>query len=464
MKTVLKKIFRLPPTVLLLFELVIIMGILTWIIPAGEFTREVVNGISMVVPDSFHRVEQVGMGLFEILSCIPAGFTQNADIITMFFAMGGPMEIFNSTKTLESFTSTVKITEGRRGLVIVFFLMLFFSIWGAMGQSIPLMFMPIGFSLAKALRLDAFCAMLMIYLAAYSGFSVGWLAYGTEGIAQTLAGLPMFSGWQPRVILHVINFALVFGYTYYYMKRIKKDPTKSWNYGVPNNGFMDGDTKMDVPAFDLRHKLALLVWAATYAFMFIKAILGGMDTTFMISLMLLQGIAVAIVMGMSSEEATKKFLKGAGGMVGAMCVLGLAGTMNVVMTDGKILDTMVNWISAPVRSVGTGVGAIVMLWVNGLLSAIIPSGLGQCVTVMPIMLPVADLSGISRQVAVLAYQLGDGFCNNIVPTAWVLVAELEMVKVNYVKNAKWILPLIAVELVIASIMLYFLAVSGWTGL
>lgn len=464
MKTALKKIFRLPPTVLLLLYLVIIMGILSWIVPAGEFTREVVNGISMVVPGSFHRVEQVCMGLFDILNCIPEGFTQNADIISMFLIMGGSMEIFNSTKTLESFTATVKITEGRRGLIIVFFLMMFFSIWGAMGQSIPLMFMPIGFSLARALRLDAFCAMLMIYLAAYSGFSVGWLAYGTEGIAQTLAGLPMFSGWQPRVVLHVINFGLVFGYTYLYMRRIKKDPKKSLNYGVPNNGFMDGDTEMDVPAFDLRHKLALLVWAATYAFMFIKAILGGIDTAFMISLMLIQGIAVAVVMGMGSEAATKKFLKGAGSMVGAMCVMGLAGTMNVVMTKGMILDTLVNWLSAPLNSMGAGLGAVVMMLVNGVISAIVPSGLGQCVTVMPIMLPVADLSGISRQVAVLAYQLGDGFCNNIVPTAWVLMAELEMVKVNYVKYAKWILPLIVVELALASVMMYFLAVSGWTGL
>ena len=176
------------------------------------------------------------------------------------------------------------------------------------------------------------------------------------------------------------------------------------------------------------------------------------------------GVVAGILSGFSMNDIAKKFIKGCGPMVTASFVVGIASAVSVILNNGKILDTLVNWVSIPLAQLGPVLGAGFMVVVNALINILIPSGSGQAAVVMPLMTLMADIIGITRQVTVQAFQFGDGLSNLITPLNGTLMGGLAMAHVEFPRYFKWVINIIAGQVFVAAIVTMLLQYVGWTGL
>ena len=200
-----KKKLQIPSTCALLFMLMIVCAILTWIVPAGEFDTEKVGNLNKVIAGTYHTVEASPVGPWATIMAVVQGFYKAAKLMAR---------------------------QNLNVNVLVFLVMAFMSIGGAAGvfANPVVALIPIGIILATNLGYDSFTGFLLVYMGAYSGFNVGWANASTIGTAQPIAELPIFSGFSVRVVLNIINFAICYFFTIRYMKTIKADPKKSLNY------------------------------------------------------------------------------------------------------------------------------------------------------------------------------------------------------------------------------------------
>ena len=230
-----KKKFKLamPSTCALLFMLTIFAAILTWIVPAGEFDTQVVDGRNVVIAGTYHAIEQNPQNPWDVLNATVQGFQNSAVLMVMIMFIGAAVHLLQKTGAIEvAFRGIAGGGKKANDWVIAFAIMLFMTIGGACGvfANPTVALVPIGIILAQAIGLDAATGMMLVYLGAYSGFNIGWANPSTLGVAHPIAELPVFSGLGVRVFIHVINFIMTYVFVVMYMKRIRKDPTRSLNY------------------------------------------------------------------------------------------------------------------------------------------------------------------------------------------------------------------------------------------
>lgn len=467
-----KKKFQFPSTCALLFMLTIFAAILTWIIPAGEFDTEQVGSVNRVIAGTYHTIEQSPQSPWAVLMATVAGFQKAATMMIMIMFIGAGVHMLQLTGAIEtSFNKLVSGGKKTNDAVIVFAVMIFMSIGGACGvfANPTVALIPIGILLTKAIGLDAASGFLIVYLGAYSGFNVGWANPSTLGIAHPIAELPIFSGMSVRVVLHVINFILSYIFVMMYIKNVRKDPTKSLNYepGMKTSEYMGMQEEV---SSDLGGKLnwKQLVALVSIIVAIVAVVIGsvnfGWSNEEFAAAFLLVSVIIGLTSGYGINGTTKEFIKGCSTMLNAAFIVGFANAISVILADGHILNTIVYALSIPLSSAGSVVGANLMFIVNLFINLFIPSGSGQAAAVMPLMVPIADLTGITRQVAVQAFQFGDGLSNCIVPTAGTLMGSLGIAGVAWSKYAKWFLPFLLVQCVFACIALTILQSVGWMGI
>ncbi|WP_198470747.1 YfcC family protein [Acetomicrobium sp. S15 = DSM 107314] len=453
---------KIPHVFALMFIITILMAVLTWIVPAGQYERVKEGTITKVVADSFRIVDPNPQGFWDVFNAVVKGWIQSASMIFMVFFVGGAIKILEETGTIRvGMNHIIHKLKGKEiwAVAIIMFLM---SIGGATGvfANPVVALIPLGIVLAKGLGYDNVVGFAMIYLGSYIGFNVGWGNVFTVGIAHTIAELPMFSGFGVRVFFHVVNYILVFGFVYLYIKKIKADPTNSLTYSIEepsaqNNIFEEKE------AMTTRHMICTAIVVVAFGAIIYGSLRlqWGIDHYSVVFLMV--AVFCGLLGGLGINGTSIAFVKGCSSMAYAALVIGMARGISVVMTDGKIIDTVVYYLSLPIAMFGPVVGAVFMFFANIVINFFIPSGSGQAVTVMPIMVPLADLTGITRQVAVQAFQFGDGFTNCIIPTASVLMGCLGLSGIPYEKYVKWAAPLIAIQLVLAAIALVVLQLLHW---
>ncbi len=465
-----KKNFKLPHVIAFLFIMVLIVIGLTWVIPAGEYERTTVTveGIKQVrvVAGTYREVPPAPQAVWAVLSALVRGFDQSAGMIFMVFFCGAAVFILEKTGTVHvMFQRLIRKVTGREHWAI-FAVMFMMSMGGATGAfaNNTLALLPLGILLARGLGYDNVVGFGMIYLGSYSGFNVGWGNVFTIGIAQDIAELQRFSGLYVRVIFHAVNFILTYLLVARYASRTRRDPTLGLCYGESAADDIFADDKGASNGTDpilFRH----VVCAATTILGFAAIIWGSVQWGWGVPQYSAVFLAIAILCGLCGglgvNETASGFVKGCSTMVAGAFVIGIARAISVVMTDGKIIDSVVYYLAQPISHYGPVVGANLMFYANSLINFFIPSGSGQAVAVMPLMVPLADLSGITRQVAVQAFQLGDGFSNCIFPTAGVLMSSLALAKIPYGKYVKWFLPFILLQVVLSSIALTVLQSMGW---
>ena len=383
--------------------------------------------------------------------------------------------MLEETKSLSTaFTVMANKLKGKEAVAIA---LIMFSIGlgntaGVFGN-IGLAIIPIGMYLTRALGGDDFLGYLLIYFAMQSGFAVGFANPNVLGVAQTIAEVPIFSGTGPRAICAIANIIFMYLVTLHYYKKIKKDPTKSLNYEpgmdpdkvVGNLETEDGQhINPSNVHMNKRQMLIVGIFLTSVIICVICTIKFSWKPEKIASYFLAMSILTGILSGFSMNDIAKKFIKGCGPMVNASFVVGIARAVSLILKNGNILDTVVNWISMPLTELGPVMGAGFMVIVNALINILIPSGSGQAAVVMPLMTPIGDIVGITRQVSVQAFQFGDGLTNLITPLNGTLMGGLAMVHVGYPRYFKWAVKIIAFQVFIATLVTMYLQYMGWTGL
>jgi uncharacterized ion transporter superfamily protein YfcC len=450
---------KVPNAFVILFFILVLMSVLTYIIPSGEFQREMMdNGRVGVIPGSFELVDktpEMTVSLWDLFRAIPVGMVQAGSVMMIVFLAGGMFKVLEETRVIEnSIGITVRKIEEKNiskhfTLILLTFLFGFFG--AAVGYENLIPFVPLGVMVALGLGYDLMVGAGVVIGGLSVGFATSPINPYTVGVAHAIADLPTFSGMGLRSIYAACALVVLSHHIIRYVKRIEKDPSRSITTGISTEGLQIDKKQIDAYHLDGRGKLILAVFLSFIFVVVFGVIKFKWYLTEISALFVLYAIIIGLVARFDSEKLVGTFIKGASQIVGGALIIGFARAIQVILTQGKIGDTIINSLSAPLENFAPTVSAILMTLVQGVINFFIPSGSGQAMATMPIIIPLSDIIGVNRQVAILAFQVGDGLINMIVPTLGGLLAMLALARVPFDKWVKFIGPLV--------MKLYVL---GWT--
>ncbi len=466
-----KKVFKqFPNAYVILFFIIILASLLTYIVPSGEFDRVAVEYSSKlaVVPGSYHVIEKtpdmVVTPWWDMFVAIPKGLTSAGIIMMVVFLSGGMFEIFAETGCIETAVgATVNSIKKKNSShnVAILLMTLFFGFFGvAVGyeQLIPLV--PLGVMIALGLGYDLMVGAALVVGSITVGFASSPINPYTVGTSHGIAGLPVFSGMGFRAIFCTCSLLVMAHHTARYAKKIKADPEKSLVKGIDTEGLGLHEELMNKKASPLQIRMLILFVAFILILIFgvvkFKWYLNQLSALFVIMTVL-----GGIVAGWHPNKTVEVFMRGASKIASGALIVGFARTISVIMTEGKIADTIISSLAGPLQNLPAAVSAIGMTIVQGVINFFIPSGSGQAMATMPIMLPLAGLIGVSPQTAILAFQIGDGVINLIVPTLGGLLAMIAIARVPFDKWFKFAIPLVFKMYILGWTFLIIATVIGW---
>lgn len=442
-----------PHTYVIIFTIIIFAALLTYLIPAGQFDRTTnLSGDEVITPGSFHYVEPAPATLMDILNAAPAGMKSTATLIFFVFMTGGAFQIIMGTGTIDVSINKIAIhLEGRERLIIPIFVTIF-SLFGALiGMTTEsLVFIPIGIALCRRVGYDGLVATGMIVLGCYVGFVAGTFNPYNVGVAQSISDLPLFSGLPLRIILHIVLLIVTCAYIMRYAEKVRKSPEKSIisNLELEAKGAASGEAIDLNASLSLRHWMVLLAMAAGFAYIIYGVTTYEWGVEEMSPIFLGMGLLCGLLGGLRPSKICTEFIKGAKTMVFGALVIGVARGILVVLQNGMVLDTIVMSLSNLLDGLPPYLTVIGMYLVHITLNFFIPSGSGQASVTMPVMAPLADMVGVTRQTSVLAFQLGDGFTNAINPTSSTINAAISISGTSLVQWIKFAGPLIGIQMLI----------------
>ncbi|GGE31718.1 C4-dicarboxylate ABC transporter [Pullulanibacillus camelliae] len=451
-----QRFFKMPHTYVILFIMIVIAAVLTYIIPAGEFKRvdDKVSGQTVIVPDSYHHLTQTPTTLLDIPTAIVDGLNDSSDVVFFILIIGGAFQIITATGTIEAITGKVARAFQKRAKLIVPIFLTLFSIGGfTMGMSTEVMvFVPIGIAIARSLGYDALTGTAMITLGASCGFTAGLLNPFNVGVAQSIAQLPLFSGLWLRALLLVVLLIVTSLYIIRYASKVNANPSKSIIADMEKNEDKSmKDHLKELPHLQLQHYLTLLVLALGIASLIWGISTQGWYIKELSALFLSMGVISGFCARFGPSKIASEFVTGAKNIIFGALIVGIARAVLVVFEQGHIIDSVVNDLAAVVGEVPGFLQVLSMYSFQVIMNTFVTSGTGQAAITMPLMTPLADLIHVTRQTAVLAFQMGDGFTNMILPTSSALMGSLAVSGIPYQKWVKFIWPLMVMWLVIGGI-------------
>lgn len=454
--------FQFPHVFIILFGIIIIVSILSYIIPSGEFDREEVDGTTTVVEGTYHAVQADLPGIFDIFLAIPSGMLEGGSIIFFILIVGGSFGIVLSTNAVEAFIAKMTNVMGNKEIYLIPVLMLFFALGGAtfgMAEEI-IPFMLISVPLAIRIGYDSLVGAAIVIVGAYSGFTAAFINPFTVGVAQTIAELPLFSGMFVRIVFWFVFVGISIAYVMFYAIKIKKNPQKSIMYKEDKDRDHEPSKEQEV-MFTVRHGLIIATLVLTLVGLALGVIFLDWYVNEIAALFVIMGVIAGIIAKMSPNQIAESFIKGCETLVVGALVVGLAYGILVILEDSKTIDTILNFASTLVGNLPGYLSAMGMYITQSALNFIVPSGSGQAALTMPIMTPLSDLVGVSRQTAVLAFQMGDGISNIVTPTSGVFMAALAIARVSWIKWMKWVWPLILIHYLLGAIFVTVAHVFIW---
>lgn len=453
---------KAPNTFLIIFSLIIVLAILTWVIPAGEFDTTEKNGREVVVSGSYHHVDENPQGVFDVLTAPIDGFADHdgALIIGFVLIVGGAFGVFTRTEAVDSGIKAIAKAHSKspiiRKMLIPIFMVLFSFMGSAFGMSeevIPfiLIFVP----MALMLGYDTITGVAIPFVGAGAGFAGAFLNPFTVGIAQGIAELPPLSGVLYRIIVWIIITSIAIYFVMKHAQKVKSNPKASPTYELDKkkkeNLHISELDKFE--GLDAKHKLVLLIFLIGIIVLIVGVVAYGWYIEEISAVFFATGIAVGIAGRLSAKEITDSFIQGAKDLIATAFIIALARGILIIATDGKIIGTILHTLSNPIESLHPIISSQAMFAMQSLINFFVPSGSGQAALTMPIMAPLGDLVGVSRQTAVLAYQFGDGFTNLIIPTSAVTMGVLTLAEVQWDVWAKWMIKLQLIFILVGLILL-----------
>ena len=451
---------RIPPTLVLIFSIIVLFGVLTWIVPAGEFKRVEKDGRTVVVPGTYTQVASQPQGIGKILEAPVKGFVQAAYVIVLVFIAGAAFGVVNATGAINSGIQVLAAAVERNPVlqkVMIPILMSLFSLAGAtfgMSEEV-LAFILIFIPFARALGYDSIVGVSIPFVGAGTGFAAAFLNPFTVGVAQGIADLPLFSGIEFRLVMWVVFTSISIIFVSRYAAKIKKNPALSPVHALDNDRPKNSDPVL-IGKLTVRQRIVLGVLAATLVSLVVGALKFDWYITEIGALFLGMAILSGIVGRLKMKEFSDSFVSGAKDMLTAALVVACSRGILVIASEGKIIDTVLDSMTGLVRQAHPIISAYSMLVVQFTLHFLVPSGSGQAALSMPIMTPLSDLLGVTRQTAVLIFQYGDGFNSLILPTSGVTMGVLAIAKIPYERWLKWVIPL---QVLLYGVGMIFIAIA-----
>lgn len=436
-----------PDPMVLIFMILVATYLLTFIIPAGEFERITQDGRTVVVPGSFTYLDNIAnIPLFNIFVAIPEGLINASRYLFIVFIAGGLFHILQKTGALENVIGVAvnRVGVERRNIIITVgtFIYGFFGV--AVGFENNIALVPIAVLIASAIGCSSLVGTTMAVGGIGIGFALSPINPYTVGVAQGIAELPTFSGAWLRTLLVLSSLGLLSAYI---CKRVVK-----MEFQEPDNA-ESLSKHLSEYRLSRRNVLTLIVFVGGLIAMLAGVFTRGWYINEIAGIFLLLAILIGAINGLSANGIAKQMIEGAASVTAGALVIGLAASIQVILEQAVIIDTIVNSLSSLIDGMPSVLSAIMASVVQGVINLFIPSGSGQALVTMPILIPVADLVGMSRQLMITAFQVGDGLTNLIIPTSGGTLAMLALGRVSYAQWLKAILPFM--------VLVYMLA---WVGL
>lgn len=462
--TISKKTFISSVAILLL--LMIVAGILALTLPQGSYERIIENGREVVVADSYTAItDGTRLPFYRIFTApVEVLFSDDAitiiGIIAFIVLISGSIGLLNTSGVMayamEKVVSKNKEHRYRLLLLVTFIFMFFGAFVGVYEESATLV--PFAVALALALGWDSLVGLGMSVLAAGFGFSTAVSNPFTLSVAQQIAGLPAYSGFVFHLICFIVVYGILATFLYRYAKKIDRFPEKSITYGLERKIVQAETTYTKDQERNLQKATKifliaiLLVIVVVVAGVLIPAV--GSNALILMILPLTIGSIASAAASRYSKRIFLDFLKGILGMLPAILLILMASSIKLIVTNGQILDTILYYASETAKNAGSlACIPIIYLFVL-ILNFFIASGSAKAFLVVPIITPLADLVGLTRQTAVLAFCFGDGFSNVLYPTNPVLLICLGMTVVSYGKWFKWTWKIQVIALIVTTLFLY----------
>jgi uncharacterized ion transporter superfamily protein YfcC len=414
---------RFPHPLTLLVGCILLAGALSWVVPAGEYQRreDPVTGRSVVVPGTYARVEPAPVGPFQALVGIPRGMIAAAPVVFFVFIVGGAFAVVEQTGALGRLVGSLASALAGRGLLVVPVAGLAFATGGALIQMQEelIAFVPVLLLLTSRLGFTPVVAVAMSLGASAVGASFSPINPFQVGIAQKVAKLDLLSGWEFRLAFLIAALAVWIAGTMLYARRTRVAPTAP----TPD--------PVATPKAGARQTAVLVTVVLAFVAFVIGVLRHHWDFDQLAAVFFVMGVAAGLLGGLRLSGTVDAFVEGLRSMTFAALLIGFARGIYVVLEEGRIVDTIVHGLFTPIAELPVTLSALAMLAAHGVLHVPVPSTSGQAVLTLPLLVPLSDLIGLSRQVTVLAYQYGAGLCELLTPTNGALMAMLAACGVRY---------------------------------
>jgi uncharacterized ion transporter superfamily protein YfcC len=443
--------FRLPHPLILLVGCIAFAAILTHVLPAGQYDRrdDPVTGRSVVVAGSYKHVDPKPLSFFDTLVAIPKGMLSAGSVIYFVMLVGGAFTVVDKTGALQVLMDALVSTLSGHSLLVLPVVSIAFATGGAIEnmQEEILAFVPLLMLLMRRLGFRPVVGIAASLGSAIVGSAFSPINPFQVGIAQKVAGLPLLSGWAFRLATLVAALTVWIAWTIRWASRTRVRAES-------------GDARGPVVSMR-RQMLVLTSVGAAFVLLIIGVSRWDWDFDQLSGLFFLMGVIAGIVGGLGAEGTAEGFVDGFRGMAYAAMLIGFARAIFVVMDEGRVVDTIVNALFTPLSHLPVAASATGMIAAHAIIHIPVPSVSGHAVLTMPLLIPLSDLLGLSRQVTVLAYQVGAGLCELITPTNGAVVAMIAAAGLKYEEWLAFVTPIYAILMLFGAAMVSTAIAIGW---
>ena len=440
---------KMPHTYVILSIIMLIVVAMTYLIPAGAYDRilDEASGKMVVLPETFHYVEGVRPGFFDIFLAIQRGYVSASDILFLIVFAYSYVYLLTENGTINNAIRVLIDKMGNRTQLLIPACMILFGLLGAtlgiFEETYGLV--PVFAGIMAAMGYDSLVGGAMVYIGVATGFAAALTNPFSVGIAQSIAEVPINSGLGLRTAAFVTFQGVSIWYVMRYAKRVKADPRRSVLYGMEKEKDPIA-VENEGQEFTLRQKLCLLLFFATIGMLLYGTTQLGWYINEIAAMFFMMMVITGFVAGYSPTKLCQTFIAGTRSVVPSILVIGFTRGILLIMQDAMISDTIVYGLAQLLNSTNKVFSALGMLLLQNVINFFITGSSSQATITMPIMAPVADIVGVSRQTAVLCYCFGDGFSDMFWPTACSLECGLMGISID--RWYKFIGPLFAIMVVL----------------
>ncbi|MEJ8547602.1 YfcC family protein [Brevibacillus borstelensis] len=441
--------FKMPHAFVILTFCIMIMSIVTHFIPAGIYDRiENADGIMVVNPDTFHVIESTPVTFMQFFTSIPRGFVDAGWVVALTLFVGSGFAVVQKINVIPAGINYLAKKYEKKGIWVIPVLMFIFALTDAFigTPELCIVYVPIILPLMLRLGFDSITACAVALCGSAAGFSAALTNPFTIAIGQKISGLPLYSGWQFRIITFVVTLTIAIIYVMRYARKVQKSPETSSMYHDDiekrNRYIQEANLVSDDLQLSFRQKLAGIYSIIMLGIMLAGIILLKWDVPEMCAMFLAIGVGAGLIAGLKMDELCDTLIVGCQSMMIGALIIGVARGISVVMNDGQIIDTVVHSMATVLTDIPSSFTVLGILVAVTLLNFLVPSGSGKAVVLFPILAPLSDILGLTRQTSVLAYQFGDGFTNYFWPTSGYFMAAILIAGVSWSKWIRFYTPLL----------------------